>query len=315
MPKQEDCHTAIENYLTKRLGLSGQKIHTARSRNDQILTALRLYYKKELKDCQRLTNELIETLRDFVKKYGQIKLPGYTHTRKAMPSSIGLWAGSFIESMQDNLKLAKVAYELIDQSPLGTGAGYGLPIKIDRHLTAKLLGFKKIQQNPIYVQNSRGKLEITLLHALSQLMLDLNKIATDLILFSLPDFGYFEFPQEFCTGSSIMPQKKNPDILELLRAKYHLIVGFEQQVRGISSNLISGYHRDFQLTKEPTMKGLQITKESLAIANLILKKLKVNAKNCAKAMTKEIDATEEVYKLVKKGLPFRKAYRKISQQY
>jgi len=315
LPNQEDCHTAIENHLTKKLGLLGKKIHTARSRNDQVLTALRLYYKKELVDCYQLIQKLAKTLKKFAQEYGQIKLPGYTHTRKAMPSSVKLWTESFIESMLDNLKLIKTAIDLINQSPLGTGAGYGLPIKNDRYLTSRLLGFKKIQQNPIYVQNSRGKFEMTILHALNQSMFDLNKIATDLIIFSLPDFGYFELPQEFCTGSSIMPQKKNPDVLELLRARYNLIAGLEQQIRNISSNLISGYHRDMQLTKEPTMKGLQITKESLFITNLIFKRLKVNSKNCAKAMTKELNAAAEVHELVLKGIPFRKAYGIISKQY
>jgi len=313
--EQEDCHTAIENNLTKKLGDLGKKIHTARSRNDQVLTALRLYYKDELNDSKKLVNDLIGTLKKFLRKYGKIKLPGYTHTRKAMPSSITMWGNSFIDSMKDNLKLIDFTFELVDQSPLGTGAGYGVPLKIDRNYTAKLLGFKKLQKNPIYTQHSRGKFESTILHTLSQIMFDLNKIATDLITFTMPEFSYFELPKEFSTGSSIMPQKKNPDLLELLRAKYHVVVSYEFLIKSIISNLLSGYNRDLQLTKMPAMKGLEITKESLSIMNLIFQNLKVNKENCNKALTKDIYATEETYRLVKKGIPFRKAYRIVSKKY
>jgi len=314
--EQEDCHTAIENYLTKKLGDLGKKIHTGRSRNDQVLTALRLYYKEKLNVCKKLVNQLIQTFKEFVKKYGKIEFPGYTHFRKAMPSSIALWGNSFVDSMKDNLKLINLASELINQSPLGTGPGYGIPyLKLDRNYPAKLLGFKKVQKNPIYSQNSRGKFEGTILHALSQIMFDLNKIATDLIIFSMPEFGYFEIPKEFCTGSASMPQKRNPDALELVRAKYHTVVSFESQIKNTIANLLSGYNRDFQLTKEPIMKGLEITKESLSIMNLIISGLKVNKEKCQKALTEEVYATEKVYQLVKKGMPYREAYQKISKKY
>lgn len=315
LKEQEDCHTAIENHLTKELGDLGKKIHTARSRNDQVLTALRLYYKEELNDCKRLINGLIKAIEKFIRKYGEIEFPGYTHTRKAMPSSISMWGNAFIDSMQDNLKGVNFVRELIDQSPLGTGAGYGIPLKIDRGYTAKLLGFRKLQENPIYTQNSRGKFESTILHTLTQIMFDLNKIATDLILFSMPELGYFELPKKFCTGSSIMPQKKNPDVLELLRAKYHIVVSYEVQIKNIISNLISGYNRDLQLTKEPTMKGLEITKQSLSVMTLIFTNLKGNKENCSRALTEDIYATEKVYELVKRDTPFREAYKTISEKY
>jgi len=315
LKEDEDCHTAIENHLTKKLGILGKKIHTARSRNDQVLTALRVYYKDELNECKKSCNDFINALEKFSKKYGKIKLPGYTHTRKAMPSSVGLWANSFIDSMMDNLKLIDLTLELIDQSPLGTGAGYGVPLDIDRKYTAKLLGFAKVQENPIYAQNSRGKFEATMLHALTQVMFDLNKIASDLIIFSMPEFGYFELPKEFTTGSSIMPQKKNPDVLELLRAKYHFVVSYEFQVKSIAANLISGYNRDLQLTKEPTMKGLVMAKESISIMELIFENLKVNEKRCRDSLTEEVYATEKAHELVKKGVPFREAYREISKKY
>jgi len=315
LKEQEDCHTAIENHLTKELGDLGEKIHTARSRNDQVLTALRLYYKEELNDCKRLINGLIKAIEKFIGKYGEIEFPGYTHTRKAMPSSISMWGNAFIDSMQDNLKGVNFVRELIDQSPLGTGAGYGIPLKIDRGYTAKLLGFRKPQENPIYTQNSRGKFESTILHTLTQIMFDLNKIATDLILFSMPELGYFELPKEFCTGSSIMPQKENPDVLELLRAKYHIVVSYEVQIKNIISNLISGYNRDLQLTKEPTMKGLEITKQSLSVMTLIFTNLKGNKEKCSRALTEDIYATEKVYELVKRDTPFREAYKTISEKY
>jgi len=314
LKEDEDCHTAIENYLTKKLGVLGKKIHTARSRNDQVLTALRLFYRDELNECEKLMHEYIRAMGAFVKKWGNVKLPGYTHTRKAMPSSIRVWGTAFIDSMYDNLELTEETLELIDQSPLGTGAGYGVPLDIDRKYAAKLLGFSRVQE-PVYTQISRGKFEATILHSLSQVMFDINKIASDLIIFSMPEFEYFELPKEFTTGSSIMPQKKNPDVLELLRAKYHVVVSYEFQVKSMTANLISGYNRDLQLTKEPAMKGLEITKESISIMALIFKNLKVNESRCKDALTEDVYATEKAYNLVKKGIPFREAYREISKKY
>ena len=314
LKEEEDCHTTIENHLIKKLGTLGKKIHTGRSRNDQVLTALRLYYKDELGRCKDLVQNLIIEINIFVKKYGKIRFPGYTHGRKAMPSSVGLWADSFIVSMADNLKLIDWAFDLVDQSPLGTGAGYGLPIKVDREYTAKLLGFKKIQKNPIYVQNSRGKFESTILHALVQIMVDLNKIASDLIIFTMPELGYFKMPETFCTGSSIMPQKRNPDVLELLRGKYYVVASYESQVENMIGNLLSGYNRDLQLMKEPLINGFEITRESLSVAKLLIKNLKVDKRKCEQGLTEEIYATEQVYNLVKKGVPFREAYHKISKE-
>ncbi len=311
----EDCHTAIENYLVKKLGDIGKKIHTARSRNDQVITALRLYYKDEIKCAIGLVESLMESFAKFNKKYGHVELPGYTHMQKAMPSSVGLWCEAFIESMSDNKELLKDVYKFVDQSPLGTGAGYGVPIKVDRQLTAKLLGFSKIQKNPIYVQNSRGKFESSILHVLSQIMVDLNKIAMDMLLFSMPEMSFVELPPGFCTGSSIMPHKKNPDVLELTRAKYHQVVSYEFEVKSMMGSLISGYNRDIQLTKKPVFDGFEITKNCLKIMVLVLKHLKVNEKQCTAAMTDELYSTEEAYNLVKKGVSFRSAYMEISKRY
>ncbi len=313
--EDEDCHTAIENRLTRILGNLGKKIHTARSRNDQVLAALRLYYKEALSACDRAALSYIRGLKRFKSGYGRIRLPGYTHTRKAMASTVGLWAGAFIESMEDDRRLLRFASEWLDQCPLGTGAGYGVPLHVDRSFTAKLLGFKRVQRNPMYVQNSRGKFESLMVHAMVQVLLDLNRAASDLIFFSMPEFGYFVLPKTFCTGSSIMPQKKNPDVLEVLRAKYHVVISYEFQVKNIIGNLLSGYNRDLQLTKMPTMKGLEITKESLSVADLIFKNLKVNEENCRKALTKDIYAAEEAHRLVRRGVPFREAYKRISKRY
>ena len=312
--EDEDCHTAIENYLTKQLGEIGKKIHTARSRNDQVLTALRLYYKDELINISKKINILNSSLNNLIKKYGNIAFPGYTHTRKAMPSSVKLWTNAIIDSMKDNNILLKSVLNIIDQSPLGTAAGYGLPIKIDREYTANKLGFKKVQQNPIYAQNSRAKFDASILHLLGQIIFDLNKASSDLILFTMPSFGYFQLDKEFITGSSIMPQKQNPDVLELLRSNYHKIISYEFQIKSMSANLISGYHRDIQLSKKPMMDSFKIINDSLSIFNLIISTIKVNEKKCKQAMTSELFATEEAYKLVQQGISFREAYKIIAKK-
>ena len=313
--EDEDCHTSIENFLVEKLGNLGKKIHTARSRNDQVLTALRLFYKDEIKSVVQLVDSLIKALVVFEEKYGYIEMPGYTHMRKAMPSSISLWINSFVESMNDNKTLMLYIYEFIDKSPLGTGAGYGLPIQVDRKMTAKLLGFSDIHSNPLYTQNSRGKFESIILNGLTQIMLDLNKMAMDILLFSTSEYGYMGLSEKFCTGSSMMPHKKNPDVLELIRAKYHQVLSYEFEVKSIISNLISGYNRDLQLTKKPVMDGFEITKDSLDMMILVLKNLYVNEGKCKKAMTEELYATEKAYKLIGKDVPFRDAYKEIAKTY
>lgn len=312
--EQEDCHTAIENHLAEELGELGEKIHTARSRNDQVLTMLRLYYKDKIKECDDVVNGWIRALEQLAERDGDILMPGYTHMRKAMPSSVALWCGAFIESAEDNKKLLQTAEDLMDQSPLGTASGYGVPMEIDRQFTADELGFSRVQENPIYAQISRGKFEMTLLHVLGQTMFDINKMASDLILFSMEEFGYFELPEELCTGSSIMPQKKNPDVLEILRAKYHAVRSCEREVGDLISNLSTGFHRDFQLTKGPTMKGISITLESLRVAALVVSEISVNKKKCENAMTDDLYATQKAYALASEGVPFREAYRRVAAE-
>ncbi len=315
LKEQEDCHTAIENHLTEHLGEVGKKIHTARSRNDQVLTALRLYYKDQLTDSIGLIDKIVESILTFIDNYGHINFPGLTHFRKAMPSSMKMWAGSFCDSMSDNRKLLEFSFDLIDQSPLGTGAGYGIPLDIDRKFTAQYLGFAKVQNNPVYAQNSRGKFESTIIHAFSQILFDINKIATDLLFFSKEEIGYVEIPNKLSTGSSIMPHKKNPDVLELLRAKYHVVVSYEFQIKSMMANLVSGYNRDVQLTKESTIKTFKISQNCMRIISLVFEQIKVNEENCKRDMTEEIYAIHEVYRLVEKGIPFREAYRTVSKKF
>ncbi|MCK4812590.1 MAG: argininosuccinate lyase [Candidatus Marinimicrobia bacterium] len=311
---EEDCHTAIENHLTKVLGDPGKKIHTARSRNDQILTALRLYYKDIIRDVTDIIRSLMDTIAVFIQQNGNTPLPGYTHTRKAMPTTVGVWADCLNEAMGDNLISIEYLMDLIDSSPLGTAAGYGVSLDIDRDFTATALGFKKIQKNPIYAQHSRGKYDATIIHILSQIMFDLNRFSSDLILFTEPGFNYFILPDNMTTGSSIMPQKKNPDVFELIRAKYHTVVSLEMQVKQLSANLIMGYHRDYQLLKKAVFESIDITLSSLHIINYVFQKLKVDNVSCANAMTDEIYATEKAYRLVRNGIPFRDAYKQVAKE-
>lgn len=309
--EDEDSHTAIENYLTQKLGEAGKKIHTARSRNDQCLVALRLYAKDHLSMLEEEMKKLIPEL----KGKPDFPMPGYTHTRKAMPSSSGMLFSAYALMLEDELTLLGALNKIIDKNPLGSAAGYGIPLKIDRESTTKKLGFSKTQENPIHCANSRGKYELLVASLLTSVMLDLNKMASDLILFSAPEFGFFRIPKELCTGSSIMPQKLNPDPLELIRGNYHVVAGYESMLMGICSNLTSGYHRDLQLTKGPLVKSMGIALSSLKVMGKIIRGLEPDKKRMEEAMTKELYATEEAYKMVVEGVPFREAYKKVSKKF
>ena len=309
----EDVHTAIENHLTQKLGNLGKKIHTARSRNDQVLVNLRLYSKEKLLEVEKTLIDLVSNIIDFAEKNKNIPIPGYTHTRKAMPSSVGLLFGAYAESLLDNFELIDTSYKLNNQNPLGSAAGYGINLDIDRELTTKLLGFDKVQNNALYVQNSRGKIESTIVFSLSKIMEDLAKFSNDLILFSTDEFGYFTLPDKFTTGSSLMPHKKNPDVLELIRAKASAVQANLFQINSITSKLISGYNRDLQLTKEPLIDSFKTTLSSTNIFNLIINKLTVNKENCIKAFDNSIFATDQTIDSVKKGISFREAYKKVAK--
>jgi len=311
----EDIHTKIENFLTKNYGEIGKKIHTGRSRNDQVLTAIRLYSKHELIKIQLETKKIIESFTLFKKKYRNIVMPGYTHMQKAMPSSFSLWVGCFISSFKDDLSCLNSAINLIDQSPLGSAAGYGVPIKLDKKYTANLLHFKKVQENPIYCQNSKGKFETNILSALIQLLLTINKFSSDVLLFTTQEFSFLKPDLSITTGSSIMPQKNNLDIAELLRSKVHLVLGNYTQIVSMSSNLISGYNRDIQDSKKPLMESLEITLESLKMTKILIENLIPNKANLKTAMTEDLFATEKTLQLVIKGESFRNAYQKIGKNY
>lgn len=309
----EDVHTKIENYLVEKLGKLGKKIHTARSRNDQVLTDLRLYSKKKILQTALSVNQLTEIFINFAKKYEFVPMPGYTHMQKAMPSSIGMWSASFAESLLDDFKVVTRAYELNDQCPLGTGAAYGISLPIDRELVSKFLGFSKVQNNSLYTQVSRSKIQLVVMQSLVQVMLTLSRFAQDMLLFTTSEFNFFAVSPDLCTGSSIMPQKKNLDIMEFLRAKTHVIIGYEHIVASISSGLPSGYNADIGETKGPFMKSFEIVLKSLEIAVLLVSNMKPNVNILKKAMTNELYATHAAYQLVKKGMPFRDAYLKIGK--
>jgi argininosuccinate lyase len=307
----EDCHTAIENYLVEKLGDTGKKIHTGRSRNDQIIAALRLYTKDFLLEFQASCTELANSLLDLGKRCQNVPMPGRTHMQIAMPSSVGLWALSYAEQLLDDFRLVDTGYALNDMCPLGSAASYGVPLALDRELVKELLGFSKLQNNVLYVNNSRGKVESVIIDALEQVVLTLSKLAEDLILFSMPEFSYFTLPQELCSGSSIMPQKKNPCALELVRAKSASLSAYSLQIKNIIRALPSGYNRDFQETKAPFIRGVNTALACVSVMNLSIQKLKVNEDNLLKGFIPEIYATDAALELVKRGVPFRDAYKEI----
>jgi len=308
---QEDVHTAIEEFLTRKLGDLGKKIHTGRSRNDQVLVDTRLYTRDRLLEIRHDVVVMADTLAVFGQKHRCVPMPGRTHTQRAMPSSVGLWTGAFAESLADDLRLLETAALLNDQCPLGSAASYGVALPLDRQLVSDLLGFAKVQNNVLYANNSRGKIEAIVLFALTEVTHDLARLANDLILFSIPEFGYFTLPEKYFAGSSIMPQKKNPCQLELTRAKSAAVEAALFRVLHITRALPSGYNRDFQETKEPLMQGLQVTQATLKVMRLIFENLTVNEETLVKSFTAELYAADEALDMARRGVPFRDAYKQI----
>ncbi len=308
--QDEDCHTAIENFLTEKCGDAGKKIHTGRSRNDQVLTAIRLFEKAQMREIGELLDALGESLDRVCARFGKIEMPGYTHMQRAMPTDVEMWMGSYRAALNDDKRLLASVVEMIDQCPLGTAAGFGVPVlDLDREMTSKELGFARVMENPMYAQMSRGKFEAIIIGACTSIMADLNKLASDLTMYNMVEFGLVTLPDKICTGSSIMPQKRNPDVLELIRAKYHVVLGEEFKVKSLISNLISGYNRDIQLTKEPLFTAIETTKSCLDITAFVLDGMTIDEEACKAALTDELYATEKAYELVKRGVPFREAYR------
>ncbi len=307
----QDVHLAVERRLTERLGDLGRKVHTGRSRNDQVAVDIRLHAKDQLLALTDEVAALAEGLVAFGKRHEKVPMVGRTHLQPAMPSSVGLWATAYAESLLDDLLLVEAAYIYNDRCPLGSAAGYGVPLPVDRGLTARLLGFARPHHNVFHASNARGKNEAVMLAACGQIMLSLSRLAEDLILFSMPEFGYFVLPPELCTGSSIMPQKYNPDVLELIRAKAAVVLGYGAAANTILKAMPGGYNRDLQETKELYMEGLRVTRASLRILTLMTKSLGVRPERLRAGFAPGVFATDRALELVAGGMPFRDAYQHV----
>ena len=309
--EDQDVHLAVERRLTEKLGALGKRVHVCRSRNDQVAVDLRLFAKDRLLAAMAAAAALALALNKFARRHARVPMVGRTHMQPAMPSSVGLWAAAWAESLLDDLALLRTAYDLNNQCPLGSAASYGVPLPIDRHLVSDLLGFARPVANVLHANQARGKLEAIILSALGQAMLTLSRLAQDLILFSMPEFGYFHLPAEFTTGSSIMPQKRNPDVLELLRAKAAKVLAAANLVAEIVRAAPSGYNRDLQEAKAPFMEGFDLTISSLQIMAPLVAGLRVDAAALRHGFTPDVFATDRALELVAKGMPFRDAYNEV----
>ena len=309
--EDQDVHLAVERRLTEKLGDLGKRVHVCRSRNDQVAVDLRLFAKTRLLEATTAAAVLVRALLAFAKKHAKTPMAGRTHMQPAMPSSVGLWASAWAEGLLDDLTLLMAAYELNDQCPLGSAASYGVPVPIDRQLVSDLLGFAKPVHNVLHANQTRGKLEAAILSALGQAMLTLSRLAQDLILFSMPEFAYFRLPAEFTTGSSIMPQKRNPDVLELLRAKAAKVLSHANFAAEIVRAAPSGYNRDLQETKAPFMEGFELAISSLRILAPLVAGLEVDAAALRRGFGPDVFATDRALELVAQGMPFRDAYHEV----
>ncbi|MDH5432622.1 MAG: argininosuccinate lyase [Gammaproteobacteria bacterium] len=310
----EDGHSAIEAYLTEHLGQLGKKIHTGRSRNDQVLVATRLYLKDSLNKAITSVIQSAHICLQQAEKSKNIAIPGYTHMQRAVPSSVGLWFASFSESMIDNIIGLKSALELIDSNPLGTAAGYGVNLDLNRQLTTELLGFSRLQINPMYCQNSRGKLELAVLSALSQCMLDVRRFCWDVSLFSTQEFDFVKLPETMTTGSSIMPNKRNPDLIELMRANYAIIQSSMTELQSLLS-IPSGYQRDLQLTKEPLIRGINSSLKTLELFCNVCQHIEFKTDKCKSVIDEPMYATDYAVELSQQGVPFRDAYKRVVEDF
>jgi argininosuccinate lyase len=311
-PEHEDVHTAVEMWVTARFGDVGGRIHTGRSRNDQVTVDLRLFMKDVCLRVATAAVTLAEGLLGFAAENRRTLWPGYTHQRRAMPSSVGLWAGAYVEGLLDTLESLPALWARLDRSPLGSAAGYGVPLPLDREATQVALGFRGLDRNVATVQNSRGKLEAAVLFWCAQFGHDLGRLSSDVILYSAEEFGYLVLPIEFATGSSIMPHKRNPDVFELTRARVAAVEGDLGMIMALKAKLGGGYHRDFQLLKEPLMRGLDRTGEMLEMLAVVVPALGVDLAQCARALKGGAVVTDEVMRRVELGEPFRTAYRSVA---
>ena len=310
----EDVHSKIEHELIQRLGDSGKRIHTGRSRNDQVLVALHLFYKAEIDEIKVLVKALFDQLITLSNEHEGEIMPGYTHSQVAMPSSFGLWFGAYAEALIDDVIMLNAAHKIVDQNPLGSGAGYGSAFPLDRTLTTEELGFETLKYNSIAAQMSRGKSEKTLSFAMASVAGTLSKLAMDICLYMNENYGFVSFPKELTTGSSIMPHKKNPDVFELVRAKSNKLQALPTELTLITNNLPLGYHRDMQLLKDSIMPAIISLKDCLTITEFMLEHIIINKGIMKDDKYKYLYSVENVNKLVKKGMSFRDAYKQVGKE-
>jgi argininosuccinate lyase len=310
----EDVHSQVELLLTRKLGESGKKIHSGRSRNDQVLLDIKLFTRDQIQKIVALTQELFNGLIQKSEEGKDILMPGYTHLQVAMPSSFGLWFGAYAESLADDLLLLNAAWKIANQNPLGSAAGYGSSFPINRQMTTELLGFESMNYNVVYAQMGRGKVEKTVAFALASIASTLSKLAFDVCLFTSQNFGFVTLPDNMTTGSSIMPHKKNPDVFELIRARCNKIQALPNQIGLIMNNLPSGYFRDMQIVKEVFLPAFDDLADCLMIAAYAIPHLKINTRVLDDKRYDLIFSVEEVNKLVNEGMPFRDAYKHVAQK-
>jgi argininosuccinate lyase len=310
----EDVHSQVEFLLTKELGDLGKKIHSGRSRNDQVLLDLKLFARQGIRETVEVTNRFLDTLLNRSEQFKEVLMPGYTHLQVAMPSSFGLWFGAYAESLADDLELLLSAFKITNQNPLGSAAGYGSSFPLDRQLTTDLLGFSNMNYNVVYAQMGRGKMEKIVSFALGNIAATLSRFAGEICLFNSHNFNFVTLPAEFTTGSSIMPHKKNPDVFELIRGKCNKIQGANQQITWIVNNLPGGYFRDLQIIKEIFIPLFGELHDCISMATLALEKLQVNINILDDPKYDFLFSVEEVNKLVLQGIPFREAYRQIAEK-
>ena len=310
----EDVHSQVEYLLTKRIGEAGKKIHSGRSRNDQVAVDIKLFLRAELLKIKEDVSDLFDLLIASSEKHKDKLLPGYTHLQIAMPSSFGLWFGAYAESLVDDVELLAAAYAVSNRNPLGSGAGYGSSFPLNRTLTTRLLNFETLNYNSVYAQMSRGKTEKILSMGLSSVAATLSRLAMDCCLYINQNFGFISFPSELTTGSSIMPHKKNPDVFELIRAKCNRIQATPNELTLLINNLPSGYHRDLQLTKEILFPAIETLKSCLQMTRLMLENIEIKDHIVDDEKYRYMFSVEAVNELVNKGVPFREAYQQVGNQ-
>ena len=307
----EDVHSQVELMLTRRLGDMGKKVHSGRSRNDQVLLDLKLYIRAQIEDLHGRLLKLFDVLQEQSERHRDILIPGYTHLQVAMPSSFGLWFGAYAESLTDDMTMLAAAWDVANQNPLGAAAGYGSSFPLDRGMTTRLLGFADLAYNVVYAQMGRGKTERIVAFALASIAETIGRLAYDGCLFTSQNFGFIHLPKQMTTGSSIMPHKKNPDVFELTRAKCNKIQALPQQVMLIMNNLPCGYFRDLQIIKEVFLPCFQELRDCLAMVTYIIQRIKVNEHILNDPRYDLMFSVEEVNRLAAEGMPFRDAYKKV----